>query len=383
MTNHDVAPTVRRMLVVMGVLAGLLAVAAAPANSAQPSDVPRWLDSDPDIRGHYETVQNDKGTYYLLPFDAPKSGLDEVLVHVLVGKDGKYVSVYAKVIDLPATTPASAYAKLLELNATALVLARFAIVDGALDFIHECPVRILDREHLLAMVWDTANFVDNNYSELRQVVLGYTASAAPPSTTQAPADPTTQTRRSVVQVVAEHGYATERGSGFVVASGVVLASRHVVGGATRIWVVAPGSSSALAAEPISGPTTDVDACLLRVPGLSSPPLALATRVEQANSLGQDLWVVGFPEGDPNLTVTRGLLAGFTSREGVRCVKTTALVRPGSSGAPVVNARGEVIAIVWQTSDAGLSYGIIGDEIRPLADHATRLASAAGYAVATR
>lgn len=180
---------------------------------------------------------------------------------------------------------------------------------------------------------------------------------------------------AVVQVVAETDTGFSRGSGFIITEqGFIITSHHVVKSAKKIWVVVNGTDN-LPAELVSEPKTDVDACLLRIQARRQfQPLPVAMNVEANNRIGQDVVVLGYPDGDPHLTVTRGLLAGFTSRNGIRCLKTTALVRKGNSGGPVLNMRGEVIGVLWQSEDSGFHYAILTDEIQNLVEYARRQSS---------
>ena len=186
------------------------------------------------------------------------------------------------------------------------------------------------------------------------------------------ADLVESVKSSIVQVVAETDNGLQRGSAFIVTeNGLVIASRHVVEGAKRIWVNMNGTDN-LPAELVNGPRTDVDACLLHIrTERRFKPLPVAMNVEANNRIGQDVIVLGYPDGDPRLTVTRGLLAGFTRRNGVQCLKTTALVRKGNSGGPVLNMRGEVIGILWQSEEGGFNYAILTDEVQNLIDYARR------------
>jgi hypothetical protein len=195
----------------------------------------------------------------------------------------------------------------------------------------------------------------------------------PKETSDETANLVERAKDSVVQVVAETDAGLQRGSGFIITeNGFVIASRHVVEGAKRIWVNMNGTDSSLPAELVNGPRTDVDACLLRIQTERRfKPLPVAMNVEASNRIGQDVVVLGYPDGDPRLTVTRGLLAGFTRRNGVQCLKTTALVRKGNSGGPVLNTRGEVIGILWQSEDGGFNYAILTNEIQNLIEYARR------------
>lgn len=160
------------------VVALSLMVVCAWGDAASITDVKAWLD---EAGLKYATGTDDDGSTpaYLIPFDGEESGLDRIDVFVkFAGETHDYVVVFAKLAEVPANVDASVYQQLLEANAQ-LHLARLAIVDGGLFFIHECILRITDKDHLLAMIADVARFVDASYADVQSLLHGERSSHTP------------------------------------------------------------------------------------------------------------------------------------------------------------------------------------------------------------
>lgn len=90
----------------------------------------------------------------------------------------------------------------------------------------------------------------------------------------------------------------------------------------------------------------LDLALLSVENMNIPPLPINTAAEQ----GQWVMAVGAPLGYRN-SVSAGIVSAVVPRD--HTITTDAVVGPGSSGGPLVNARGEVIGIntaVWRAAD---------------------------------
>jgi S1-C subfamily serine protease len=140
------------------------------------------------------------------------------------------------------------------------------------------------------------------------------------------------------------------GSGWVAAPGLVLTNAHVVAGETDTVVQPGGRSPGLPASALIFDPHD-DIAVLRVPGLDLPPLRLAPDVRS----GTPAAILGFPldgpfdaepgrVGQTQLVSTEDaygngpVLRSITSLRG--------RVRPGNSGAPMVDAAGQVDATVF-------------------------------------
>ena len=175
--------------------------------------------------------------------------------------------------------------------------------------------------------------------------------------TDDPASPSAGYRRGVraaapgvVRVFATGGPAFgSAGSGWTAAPGLVVTSAHVVEGAQSVGVGARGSREQLPAEILVYDERN-DVAVLGVEGLGGPVLPTGRA-----SPGRPVAILGYPGAGPfdaspgRLGRTGPLLAadasgGLPVRRTVTSVGGEA--RPGNSGGPVVNGRGEVVATVF-------------------------------------
>lgn len=147
----------------------------------------------------------------------------------------------------------------------------------------------------------------------------------------------------------------ESSSGFVVAEGVVSTCQHVVDfedeSIKEGWlVVADSTGKVFAVSEVLAANKDADTCLIKVPGLTAKPLALASKAR----VGESAYCLSHPDGN-HWVFTSGMVSRyFINHEdpdtGEKLkpslyVNVTAEYSPGSSGAPVVDERGNVIAQV--------------------------------------
>lgn len=111
--------------------------------------------------------------------------------------------------------------------------------------------------------------------------------------------------------------------------------------------------------------------------------ALKINVPEKETIGQDLWVVGYPGlaenifvkrttswGSDDVTVTKGVVSGLPTKSGsgVSLVQTDADIKQGNSGGPIVDAEGNVIGISSMyilQDDETTYYGINVKELLPL------------------
>jgi S1-C subfamily serine protease len=155
---------------------------------------------------------------------------------------------------------------------------------------------------------------------------------------------------SVVRVLGTACGLGVEGSGWVGAPDLVVTNAHVVAGEHDTTVQVEGSPPGLPAEVVEFDSHN-DIAVLRVPGLSRPPLSLAP----SSPPGTAVAILGYPLDGPfdaepgrigqsetaqsqdaygNGPITRQIL----SMRGV--------VRPGNSGGPLVNASGQVMGTVF-------------------------------------
>jgi S1-C subfamily serine protease len=160
-------------------------------------------------------------------------------------------------------------------------------------------------------------------------------------------------------------------------SGLVITNAHVVEGAAIIQVNVP-DRGILSAQLIGLSPCD-DLAVIKVPGSGFPVASLG----DSNNLeeGEDVIVLGYPLGDPQPSVTRGIVSKLhvTVDQLQDLVQTDASVTPGNSGGPLLNMRGDVVGIVAvkATYDddrnpiAGIAYAISSNLVNEITSDLAR------------
>jgi S1-C subfamily serine protease len=176
--------------------------------------------------------------------------------------------------------------------------------------------------------------------------------------------------RSVVRVLGTACGLAIEGSGWVIAPHEILTNAHVVAGEHDTTVQVGGREPSLEAQPIAFDATD-DLAVLRVAALNLAPLRLVAD-PRASSAGATL---GYPENGPfdarpgRIGQTQTVLTQNAYGEGPVSRLLTplrGLVRPGNSGGPLVNRRGEVLTTVFAgtTGDGPAGgYGVANSTVR--------------------
>ncbi len=168
-------------------------------------------------------------------------------------------------------------------------------------------------------------------------------------------------RSSVVRIVAQGSFVDPQvgyqansagsGTGFVVdPSGIVVTNNHVVTGAATLEVFANGRSYNAR---VLGVSECSDLAVIQVDGGEFQPLQWYDDPIETNL---EVWALGFPLGDPNYTVTRGIISKrastvhtvWASVDGV--LEHDARIRPGNSGGPLVDERGRVVGVNYAGDD---------------------------------
>ena len=180
---------------------------------------------------------------------------------------------------------------------------------------------------------------------------------------------------SVVTLIAldERDQPLALGSGFFVTrDGVIVTNAHVVSGANRVLVRWRGQNGV--ALKLLTFARKYDLVTIQTSFTSTPTVLLAD--SDTAAAGQDIVVLGSPQGLEG-TVSTGIIGGLRTIAGVRYLQITAPISPGSSGGPVFNSQGRVVAISTATSAKGqnLNFALPVNLLRDVPPAAVGFASA--------
>ena len=142
---------------------------------------------------------------------------------------------------------------------------------------------------------------------------------------------------------------TGHGSGFFISSdGDLLTNQHVVGSAKTVRVILH-SGRHVPAE-VLRTDAERDIALLKVGEKGFRSLSLSF-VEPP--VGTDVLVYGTPLSE-NLegTLTKGILSAYRQKEDGRFIQSDVTIQPGNSGGPMMDGKGNVIAITVQARIRG-------------------------------
>jgi S1-C subfamily serine protease len=169
---------------------------------------------------------------------------------------------------------------------------------------------------------------------------------------------------SVVQVVAGDSL----GSGVAIGRGFIT-DDHVVDDTSQVQIITSDGQIHDAFVARRDPGSDLALLLSEA---SVPPLNLEPSGQQRQ--GDAVLAFGYPLGIPGqASLTRGVISAFRQEaSGVKLVQTDAALNPGNSGGPIVNLRGNVIAIdeFGFKNTGGLNFGIASETVQAFLDGTT-------------
>ncbi len=152
--------------------------------------------------------------------------------------------------------------------------------------------------------------------------------------------------------------AAGRGSGFIIDSdGLAVTNHHVVGGAALLKVFVGGEDEPRNAK-ILGVSECSDLALIDIQGDGYRYLEW---FEGSINVGLDVYAAGFPLGDPEFTMTRGIVAkarasGESNWASVdRVLQHDAVINPGNSGGPLVSTGGQVVGVNYAGDSENNQY----------------------------
>ena len=168
-------------------------------------------------------------------------------------------------------------------------------------------------------------------------------------------------RGSVVQVRGRACGLLKQGSGWVVGDGLVATNAHVIAGQEETFLLRPGGPT-IPAEPVYVDAGN-DVALLRAPGLGLGPLRLGDAPDAVESVV----LMGYPGGGPLVAEAataappRTVIAPDAYGRGALArsvVVARGSMGPGSSGGPVVDDSGEVVAMIFGGTEDGQSTAAV-------------------------
>ena len=163
------------------------------------------------------------------------------------------------------------------------------------------------------------------------------------------------------------------GSGFIIdPSGLVVTNNHVVAGAGSVQAFVAGSTTPVNAR-ILGVSECADLAVVQLSGEDFPYLEW---YEGEVEPPLDVYAAGYPLGDPEFTLTRGVVSkaranGDWSWASVtNTIEHDANIQPGNSGGPLVTEDGQVVGVNYAGSSPTSTtqfFAIAADMARPIID----------------
>jgi serine protease Do len=164
-----------------------------------------------------------------------------------------------------------------------------------------------------------------------------------------------------------------RGSGFfVTADGIAVTNNHVVTGAGTLKVWVGGDQSVEYGATVLGASECLDLAVIKVDG--DEPFPTLGWYEGEIPQALDVYSAGFPLGDPNFTLTKGIVSkadvpqedSWASLDHV--IEHDARIRGGNSGGPLVAENGHVVGVNYAGNDElDYNFAIHRDQVLPVLD----------------
>ena len=178
-----------------------------------------------------------------------------------------------------------------------------------------------------------------------------------------------EVQSATIQIVAEGGFydfeqgseasTAGAGSGFIISpDGIAVTNNHVVTGSALLQVFVGGEEDDAINARILGVSECSDLAVIDLEGDGYPYMDF---YEGDITTGLEVYAAGFPLGDPEFTLTKGIVSkaqtsGETEWASVdEVIEHDAVINPGNSGGPLVSDEGEVVGINYAGSKATEQY----------------------------
>lgn len=142
---------------------------------------------------------------------------------------------------------------------------------------------------------------------------------------------------AVVQIETSKGL----GSGFFVTPDTVLTNYHVIQGES--YVTLRYADKETVQGHVQSSSAEHDVAILKVWATRTNQPCIPFGRAAGLSSGQEVIAIGSPHGIQN-TVTRGIVSGLRQLGSVSLVQTDVALNPGNSGGPLLDQRGQAVAI---------------------------------------
>jgi serine protease Do len=170
----------------------------------------------------------------------------------------------------------------------------------------------------------------------------------------------------------EVGTYTRGGSGsgfFIDESGLAVTNNHVVTGAATLEVYVGGDLSKSYNAQVIGVSECNDLALIQVN--TSNPVPFFNWFDGQVQAGLDVYAAGYPLGDPQFTLTKGIVAkakaggDLTGTSSIdHTIEHDAAIQPGNSGGPLLTNDGEIAGVNYAggARDIGAQYYAISSDL---------------------
>jgi hypothetical protein len=171
--------------------------------------------------------------------------------------------------------------------------------------------------------------------------------------------------KAVAVIVAANSESAKLGTGFFVGNqGLLITNFHVIEGTAMVGIILAGTRAPIVTTKVRGYDVDDDLAVLQVDATAPQRVVLGDSDDVY--AGQPVVVVGNPEGLEQ-TVSNGLISAVRESNGRRLFQISAPISEGSSGSPVFDDHGQVIAVVVSSIEAGqnLNFAVPINYAKPL------------------
>lgn len=174
----------------------------------------------------------------------------------------------------------------------------------------------------------------------------------------------------------EGGYeAAGRGSGFLISNdGIAVTNNHVVVGAGTLKVWRGGDTSETLNAKVLGSSECLDLAVIQLEEDDYPYFGWH---EGKIPTATDVYAAGFPLGDPEFTMTRGIVSKADTAMDTpwaslsHVIEHDARIRAGNSGGPLVDENGKLVGVNYAGNDQhDQNLAIHRDEVQDVLDQLT-------------